>query len=92
MTTNKDLLRLATVISLMLWLLLPASQLFGLDTINLAIPTKSFQQVIYPLAQDREATIAAVTKFSGVERKLAVRIYDDLIGTFTRNGVVDEET
>ena len=53
MTANKDLLRRATVISLMLWLFLPASQLFGLDTINLAIPTKSFQQVIYPLAQDR---------------------------------------
>ena len=53
MTTNKDLLRHAIVISLMLWLFLPAAQLFGLDTINLAIPTKSFQQVIYPLAQDR---------------------------------------
>lgn len=53
MTANKDLLRRATVISLMFWLFLPASQLFGLDTINLAIPTKSFQQVIYPLAQDR---------------------------------------
>ena len=44
------------------------------------------------IRQDRETTIAAVTKFSGVERKLAVRIYDDLIGTFTRNGAVDEET
>ncbi len=50
---TKDRLRLATVISLMVWLLLPPSRVFGLDTINLAIPTKSFQQVIYPLAQDR---------------------------------------
>ncbi len=44
------------------------------------------------IRQDREGTIAAVMKFSGVEQKLAGRIYDDLIGTFTRNGAVDEET
>ena len=50
---TRDRLMFTTVISLIVWLILPASQLFGLDTINLAIPTKSFQQVIYPLAQDR---------------------------------------
>ncbi len=50
---TRDRLMFATAISLIVWLLLPASQLFGLDTISLAIPTKSFQQVIYPLAQDR---------------------------------------
>ena len=50
---TRDRLRLASVISLMVWLLLPASQAFGLDTISMAIPTKSFQQVIYPLAQER---------------------------------------
>jgi len=44
------------------------------------------------LRQDRETTIAAVVKFSSVERTLAARIYDDLIGTFTRNGIVDDET
>jgi len=44
------------------------------------------------IRQEREATIAAIVKFSGVERGLAGRIYDDLIGTFTRNGTVDEET
>ena len=44
------------------------------------------------IRQDRETTIAAVVKFSSVERPLAARIYDDLIGTFTRNGTVDEET
>jgi ABC-type nitrate/sulfonate/bicarbonate transport system substrate-binding protein len=44
------------------------------------------------IRQDRESTIAAVMKFSGVEQTLAGRIYDDLIGTFTRNGTVDEET
>lgn len=44
------------------------------------------------IRQDRETTIAAVVKFSSVERTLAARIYDDLIGTFTRNGTVDNET
>jgi len=44
------------------------------------------------LRQDKETTVAAVMKFSGIERNLASRIYDDLIGTFTRNGTVDEET
>lgn len=44
------------------------------------------------IRQDPEATIAAVTKFSGVERPLATRVYTDLISTFTRDGTVDEET
>lgn len=42
--------------------------------------------------QDREGTVAALLKFSGVSRQQASRLYDDLIGTFTRNGAVDEET
>src|SRR4249919_2108766 len=42
--------------------------------------------------QDKEGTIAALLKFSGVSREQATRVYDDLIGTFTRNGVVDDET
>jgi ABC-type nitrate/sulfonate/bicarbonate transport system substrate-binding protein len=41
---------------------------------------------------DRDGTIAANVKFSGIDRNLATRMYDDLIGTFTRNGTVDEET
>jgi NitT/TauT family transport system substrate-binding protein len=44
------------------------------------------------IRQERDATIAANVKFSGVDRTLAARMYDDLIGTFTRNGTVDEET
>jgi ABC-type nitrate/sulfonate/bicarbonate transport system substrate-binding protein len=44
------------------------------------------------IRQDRDTTIAANVKFSGVDRTLATRMYDDLIGTFTRNGTVDEET
>jgi ABC-type nitrate/sulfonate/bicarbonate transport system substrate-binding protein len=44
------------------------------------------------MRQNREGTISALLKFSGVSREQATRVYDDLIGTFTRNGVVDEET
>jgi ABC-type nitrate/sulfonate/bicarbonate transport system substrate-binding protein len=43
------------------------------------------------IRQDKEATVAALTKFSGVSRQQANRVYDDLIGTFTENGAVDEE-
>lgn len=44
------------------------------------------------IRQDKEGTVAALLKFSGVSRQQAVRLYDDLIGTFTRNGAVDDET
>lgn len=63
---TKGWLRIATVIGLTLWLLIPASQLFGLDTINLAIPAKSFQQVIYPLARDR-----GYMREEGIDLKIA---------------------
>src|SRR3989338_3319276 len=42
----------ASVSLISCWLFL-ATEVLGLETINIAIPTKSFQQVIYPLAQDR---------------------------------------
>jgi NitT/TauT family transport system substrate-binding protein len=42
--------------------------------------------------QDREGTIAAVSKFSEIDRALATRMYDDLVNTFTKSGHVDEET
>ena len=44
------------------------------------------------IRQDKEATTAALLKFSGVSRQQANRVYDDLIGSFTRSGAVDEET
>jgi len=44
------------------------------------------------IRQDKEGTISALLKFSGVSRQQASRLYDDLISTFTRNGAVDEET
>jgi NitT/TauT family transport system substrate-binding protein len=43
------------------------------------------------IRRDKEATIAALLKFSGVSREQANRVYDDLIRTFTENGSVDEE-
>ena len=42
--------------------------------------------------KDREGTIAAMVKFSGIDRAQAARVYDDLITTFTTNGTVDDET
>jgi ABC-type nitrate/sulfonate/bicarbonate transport system substrate-binding protein len=44
------------------------------------------------IRQDKEGTIAAMLKFSNVSRPQATRVYDDIIGTFTRNGAVDDET
>ena len=44
------------------------------------------------LRQDKEGTISAMLKFSGVSRQQATRVYNDIIGTFTRNGAVDDVT
>ena len=44
------------------------------------------------IRQDKEGTIASMVKFSGVSRQQSIRVYDDIIGTFTRNGAVDDET
>ncbi len=42
--------------------------------------------------QDREGTIAAVAKFSELDKALSTRMYDDLVGTFTKAGYVDEQS
>jgi len=42
--------------------------------------------------QNREVAMDAMMKFSALDRDLAARTYDGMIGTFTSNGVVDEET
>ena len=42
--------------------------------------------------KEREATIAIAMKFAGLDKNLATQMYDDLVGTFTQNGIVDEET
>ncbi|MGE5304724.1 MAG: ABC transporter substrate-binding protein [Alphaproteobacteria bacterium] len=44
------------------------------------------------IRHNRNAMLAAITKFSRVDTSLAGRVYDDLIGTFTTDGAVDEET
>jgi ABC-type nitrate/sulfonate/bicarbonate transport system substrate-binding protein len=42
--------------------------------------------------KQREATIATAMKFAGLDKNLATQMYDELVGTFTQNGIVDEET
>jgi len=42
--------------------------------------------------QERDNTIAAIVKFSELDKTLATRMYDDLVGTFTKNGYVDEQS
>jgi NitT/TauT family transport system substrate-binding protein len=42
--------------------------------------------------QERDSTITAITKFSELDRALSTRMYDDLVGTFTKNGYVDEQS
>jgi NitT/TauT family transport system substrate-binding protein len=41
---------------------------------------------------NREVAMDTMIKFSELNRDLAARTYDGMIGTFTSNGVVDEET
>jgi ABC-type nitrate/sulfonate/bicarbonate transport system substrate-binding protein len=41
---------------------------------------------------NRQIAMAAIMKFSRVDATLAGRVYDDLIGTFTNDGTVDDET
>ena len=43
------------------------------------------------MRKDREATINTAAKFTGMQKAMAGRMYDDLINTFTANGTVDEE-
>ena len=42
--------------------------------------------------QDREGTIAAVARFSELDKALSTRMYDDLVATFTKAGYVDDQT
>jgi ABC-type nitrate/sulfonate/bicarbonate transport system substrate-binding protein len=44
------------------------------------------------IRKERDATIAVAMKFAGLDRNTAMRMYDDLVGTFNQNGMVDEET
>jgi hypothetical protein len=42
--------------------------------------------------QNREVAMDSMMKFSELNRGLAPRTYDGMIGTFMTNGLVDEET
>ena len=44
------------------------------------------------IRSQRDATIATAMKFAGLDKNIATRMYDDLVGTFNQNGTVDEET
>ena len=44
------------------------------------------------IKRERNGTIAAYAKFSGLPAATATRLYNDLIGTFTANGTVDLDT
>jgi ABC-type nitrate/sulfonate/bicarbonate transport system substrate-binding protein len=44
------------------------------------------------IRNQRDATIAVAVKFAGLDKNIATRMYDDLVGTFNQNGMVDEET
>ncbi len=44
------------------------------------------------IRSNREAAIGSIVKFCELDRALATRTYDDMIGSFAKNGIVDEET
>lgn len=44
------------------------------------------------IRSQRDATIGTAMKFASLDKNIATRMYDDLVGTFNQNGMVDEET
>ena len=54
--------------------------------------TRALLKALRLVKQNREVAIDAMVKFSELNRELAARTYDGMIGSFTANGVVDEET
>ena len=54
--------------------------------------TRALLKALRLVKQNREVAMDAMMKFSELDRDLAARTYDGMIGTFTANGVVDEET
>ena len=54
--------------------------------------TRALLKALRLVKQNREVAMEAMMKFSELDRDLAARTYDGMIGTFTANGVVDEET
>lgn len=54
--------------------------------------TRALLKALRLVKHNREVAMEAMMKFSELDRDLAARTYDGMIGTFTANGVVDEET
>ena len=54
--------------------------------------TRATLKALRWIRRDRQGTITAFAKFSGLPAASASRMYDDLIGTFTANGAVDLDT
>jgi ABC-type nitrate/sulfonate/bicarbonate transport system substrate-binding protein len=54
--------------------------------------TRALLKALRLVKQNREVAMEMMMKFSELDRDLAARTYDGMIGTFTTNGVVDEET
>jgi ABC-type nitrate/sulfonate/bicarbonate transport system substrate-binding protein len=54
--------------------------------------TKASLKALRFIRVERDATIAIAMKFAGLDKNTAARVYDDLVGTFTQNGTVDEAT
>ncbi|HUR70881.1 MAG TPA: ABC transporter substrate-binding protein [Candidatus Limnocylindrales bacterium] len=54
--------------------------------------TRALLKALRLVKQNREVAMDAMMKFSELDRDLAARTYDGMIGTFTSNGVVDDET
>src|SRR5258706_13506041 len=54
--------------------------------------TRALLTALRPVRHNREVAMDAMIKFSELDRELAARTYDSMIGTFTNNGVLEEET
>jgi len=54
--------------------------------------TRALVKALRLAKQNRAMAVDAMMRFSELDRELAARTYDGMIGTFTSNGVVDEET
>src|SRR5215467_13200894 len=54
--------------------------------------TRALVKALRLVKQNRALAMDAMMRFSELDRELAARTYDGMIGTFTSNGVVDEET
>lgn len=52
---------------------------------------KAIIKALRYMRKDREGTINTAAKFTGMQKAMAARMYDDLISTFTTNGTVSEE-